>query len=71
MKRLDCHVLNVSNIVASCVVLHNICEMFGDECLPEWIDGQHSATPHPSHQDDETDVNIIRDAIASNMYTNR
>ena len=37
LKRIDSHLSNVTNIVASCVVLHNVCEIFGDQCLPEWI----------------------------------
>lgn len=37
MKRLDTNVCNVSNIVASCVVLHNICEMYGDHCHQDWV----------------------------------
>ena len=69
MKRLDCHVSSVGTIVASCVVLHNICELSGDQCLPEWIDHQPSAMPCPSQQVDEN-VNIIRDAIAQYMYSN-
>ena len=36
MKRLDSQLENVSKIVATCVVLHNICETFGDSCLQEW-----------------------------------
>ena len=24
-------------IIACCVVLHNICELFGEECPDEWI----------------------------------
>ena len=27
---------NVCDVVASCIVLHNICEMYGDNCLEEW-----------------------------------
>ena len=37
LKRMDCHLSNVPNIVASCVVLHNMCKMFGDHCDIEWI----------------------------------
>ena len=37
MKLMDCHLSNVPNIVASCVVLHNMCKMFGDHCDIEWI----------------------------------
>ena len=27
---------NVPNIVAQCIILHNICEMFGDHFKSEW-----------------------------------
>ena len=30
LKRMDFMLENVPNIVATCVILHNICEMFGD-----------------------------------------
>lgn len=36
-KRIDLHVSNVPHIVAACVTLHNICEIAGDHCFPEWI----------------------------------
>ena len=28
---------NIPDFVAACIVLHNVCEMFGDECQREWI----------------------------------
>ena len=34
---MDTHVCNVPNIVASCVVLHNLCESYGDYCHQDWI----------------------------------
>lgn len=37
LKRMDTHVCNVPNIVASCVVLHNICELYRDFCNDDWI----------------------------------
>lgn len=36
LKRLDYHLGNVPNVVATCVVLHNICESMGDEFHKEW-----------------------------------
>ncbi|XP_062523298.1 uncharacterized protein LOC134197960 [Corticium candelabrum] len=36
LKRLDLKLENVGNVVAACVVLHNLCEMFGDHCSEEW-----------------------------------
>ena len=37
LKRMDTHVCNVPNIVASCVVLHNVCELYGDHCSDDWV----------------------------------
>ena len=36
LKRLDMQVDNAKTAVGACVVLHNICEMFGDHCLEDW-----------------------------------
>ena len=30
MKRLDCEIENVSSVIITCVVLHNICQIAGD-----------------------------------------
>ena len=38
MKRLDHQLDHVTNVIAACVVLHNICKLMGDECQEEWID---------------------------------
>lgn len=32
LKRMDADVSNVPSIVGACVVLHNICELYGDHC---------------------------------------
>ena len=37
LKCMDCHLSNVPNVVASYIVLHNMCKMFGDHCYHEWI----------------------------------
>ena len=47
LKQPDCKLENVTQVVAACVVLHNICEMFGDHCLPEWTHNQDNP-PIPS-----------------------
>ena len=46
LKRSDSHLCNVPNIGASCVVLHNFCELCGDHCLPEWIIDDHATVSH-------------------------
>jgi len=38
MKRLDYQLDHVTNVIAACVVLHNICELKADECQEECID---------------------------------
>ena len=37
LKANESDTLNMPKIVSCCVVLHNICEMFGEECPDDWI----------------------------------
>ena len=37
LKRNDSSITNVTNVTATCVVLHNVCEMYGDECCSDWV----------------------------------
>ena len=34
---MDINIAKIPNVVATCIVLHNYCEMHGDECRPEWM----------------------------------
>ena len=36
LKCLDMQVDNATTAVGACIVLHNICELFGDYCVEEW-----------------------------------
>ena len=36
LKRMDFVLENFPNVVAACVVLHNLCEMYGDHFESEW-----------------------------------
>ena len=47
LKCLDCKLENVGKTVASCVVLRNMCEMFGDNFLQEWNHIEDSLTSSP------------------------
>ena len=70
LKRIDTSVYNVPNIVSTCVVLHNICELHGDSCEDEWMvevnttrsTGNSTATPTSS-----TTASSIRDAIRDSL----
>ena len=50
LKQNESNVANVPKIIASCVVLHNICEMFGEGFPAEWNAEEPSAqVPHHAH----------------------
>ena len=66
MKRLDVKLDNVANIVASCVVFHNMCEFYGDMWPIELADTDTQITPHPSTTT-VTDSARIRDAIMQHL----
>ena len=66
LKRLDVRLDNVTNIVAACVVLHNICEFHGDLWPTETADPLHAQiTPHSSTA--IADSVRIRDAIMQHL----
>lgn len=46
LKRMDFKLENVTAIVASCVVLHNLCEKFGDTFCEEWATVTDSSDPN-------------------------
>ena len=37
LKRMDYYEIEHVDVIASCVVLHNLCESVGDNCNPEWF----------------------------------
>ena len=75
LKRLDCDLNNVCDIVASCIVLHNICEMYGDTCSEEWTYQDDPSTwslpssSHTSSTASRSDASIVRDAIMNYFST--
>ena len=67
LKRMDYYKINhVSNVVASCIVLHNTCEAQGDSCDPAWIHQDStsnvSTTPTTSTVQNQT-ARAIRDNL--------
>jgi hypothetical protein len=75
LKRIDCDLSNVSDIVASCIILHNICETYGDNCLEEWThhdDSSSSAPPlstQASNSASTHDASNVREAIMKYVTT--
>ena len=69
LKRLDSDLENVTKIVATCVVLHNICEILGDNCLQKWTHVESTFNLHTVPQD-RTDMSCasdIRNALAQHF----
>ena len=64
LKRQDFNLQNIPHVVLACIVLHNMCEMYGDNCLPEWVDNTPQDMPIPvtTVPASTTDASI-RDAI--------
>ena len=50
LKQMDFSLKNDYSVVASCVILHNVCEMYGDNYREEWIvdDSSNASRVHPS-----------------------
>ena len=71
MKRIDAHISNVPGIVGACVVLHNMCEIYGDHCLQEWMvsDVSSPINHHPASSVICTNGNSVRDAIRDHIYS--
>ncbi|XP_071958338.1 uncharacterized protein [Antedon mediterranea] len=75
LKRNDVNISFVSDVVASCSVLHNICEMHKEQFYPEWdeemrnYERQHGLV-QPNDNVDPNNQNIdvtsdIRDAVSA------
>ena len=73
LKRMDFKLDNVPYAVSACIALHNMCELYGDNCLEEWTDlsfhsstGTPAPTPRPTGSAEASD---IRDAITQHLCT--
>lgn len=72
LKRMDFALENVPNVVAACVILHNLCEMYGDHFQSEWelseyceveTDASHATTRSQTASD-------IRSALVQYLSNN-
>lgn len=69
MKRMDFKLENIPAVIATCVVLHNVCEMYGDNFSDEWATDSSSQSTQSSFSSRATTAGgnststAIRDAI--------
>ena len=72
MKRIDAHTSNVPAIVGACVVLRNMCEIYGDHCPQKWTVSDTSTSspvnPSPTSSLNSSNVVCIRNAIRDHIY---
>ena len=66
-KRNDMNISNTPHIVTACCILHNICEMFGDQVHDAWLDDANDVTDQPltisTGDRAETDAKEIRNTL--------
>lgn len=70
LKRIDSKLDNVPCIIASCIVLHNLCEMYSDHCSEDWITEEDNETGGVSASTTATSTNTataIRNAIRDQL----
>ena len=69
---MDFALENVPNVVAACVILHNLCEMYGDHFQSEWelsedceveVDASHATSRSQT-------ASVIRNALAQYVSNN-
>ncbi len=76
LKRFDCCVESISDVILACVTLHNWCEVHNEEINEEWIEEvekemteQRLCTYSDNNSvDNDTSANQIRNAIADYLY---
>ena len=51
LKRTDMDLKHIPNVIATCVVLHNICEIHKEQFNDEWLTEAHGVNCTSSEQD--------------------
>ena len=67
---------NVPHIVTACCILHNVCELFGDEIPDGWMNElsadlleQPSTISPGARERPDSDAKVVRDVLV-NYYNN-
>ena len=68
LKRIDTHISRMPTVVAVCAILHNICEIHGDEFNHEWLENLEeiaiNCTVAETEDEVATSAERIRKALA-------
>ena len=76
LKRMDYYkIKHATDIIASCIGLHNVCEARGDTCDPGWIYHEDPSATSVSMRATATTqsraTRAIRDALSEYLYDNQ
>ena len=74
LKRMDYYkIKHATDVIASCIVLHNVCEARGDTCDPGWIYHEDQSTTSASTRATATThaARTIRHALSEYLYDNQ
>ena len=74
LKRMDFALENVLSVLATCVILHNLCKMYGDHFQSEWEVNEHAEgemdTSHTSTSTRSQTTSDIRAALTQHLFNN-
>ena len=69
LKRNNFYLSNIILIASACAVLHNLCEMFINECLVKWTTKDEAPSSDSiSSAPVSSSASAIHDAIATHLY---
>lgn len=70
MKRLDVKPENSVSIISACCILHNVCEVHGDEFDPAWMDDNNvsdSVFPQPHEMTSIADAHAPQSDLSKHL----
>ena len=74
LKRMDYYTItHTTDVIATCISLHNICEMSGDMCDPQWMLQEHTpiTTSSPLLLTPTQNAKSICEALKDYLYNNQ
>ena len=60
MKKNDMHISNISIVIASCCVLHNLCKVHREAFDESWLQNEENSQPAPTATCDSSADGIDR-----------
>ena len=72
LKRMDYYEIeHIVNVVATCAVLHSICELESNTCDSDWIHEKQSSNIDSNSTTHTRNTKVIWDALKDYLYANQ